>query len=155
VRRAACLVLMCACASSADRRALIVGAITPADEPPLAVRPQLVEGKYARMGAPRDAYYRGSPAVYAAGSAAGRVRSAASDVPPPAPLVVGIGDAHVENFGVLFAADGSPALEPNDFDSAERVPYLWDVRRLATGIALVGGAPAARAAALAYANEIA
>jgi len=51
-------------------------------------------------------------------------------------LVLSIGDAHVENFGTLRAADGSFGLESNDFDSADRDPYLWDVRRLSTAMAL-------------------
>ena len=52
------------------------------------------------------------------------------------PLVPSIGDPHVENFGVLRASDGTLAIEPNDFDAADRAPYLWDVRRLVSSMAI-------------------
>lgn len=52
------------------------------------------------------------------------------------PLAPVLGDPHPENFGTLLGADGVLGLEPNDFDGADFVPYLWDVRRLAAGMAL-------------------
>ncbi|MBL8744544.1 MAG: DUF2252 family protein, partial [Myxococcales bacterium] len=45
-----------------------------------------------------------------------------------------IGDAHLENFGTLQGRDGTLAIEANDLDSADRYPYLVEVRRLAISV---------------------
>ena len=68
---------------------------------------------------------------------------------------LGLGDPHPENFGTMRTRTGVFRIEPNDFDTADRVPYLWDVRRFAVGMCLAArlsnptdeGARAATAAA--------
>lgn len=77
-----------------------------------------------------------------------------------APLVHALGDPHVENFGVLQAADGTLAIEPNDFDAADLGPYLLDVRRLGASLVLAATLAnaqneSARAAAASIRREVA
>lgn len=179
------LLVLAACGPSAlddPRAAEIASVIARADAPLIRARPALVAGKYARMADDPYAFYRGSLAVYRRDwerGAFGVSRSAfAVEAPRGAelpsdglPLPLAMGDPHPENFGVLRARDGSFAIEPNDFDGADRAPYLWDLRRLAAGASLAarlsnpddpGAASAAkeasraiaRAAAEAYAEAI-
>ncbi|MCA9587757.1 MAG: DUF2252 family protein [Myxococcales bacterium] len=126
------------CDDAADdaRQAQIVGVLTRADEATTRSRPRLVAGKYARMaGSPSD-FFRGSLPLYVHDLRSGTSLAASSRFGLDVPLVPSVGDPHAENFGLLLASDGSLALEPNDFDAADRAPYLWDVRRLTAGMAL-------------------
>ncbi|MBX3227259.1 MAG: DUF2252 family protein [Labilithrix sp.] len=150
--------LACACScgdGSIDaREAQIAGVMAAADEPIIRTRPKLAAGKYVKMArAPYD-FFRGTVPLYRSDLRTGATRYAASRFALDMPLVPSLGDPHPENFGVLRAADGTATLEPNDFDAAEREPYLWDVRRLAAGMALAtllsnADDPTARAAAIA------
>ncbi len=155
------------------RASEIVAALVEADEAVIRSRPALVAGKYALMASDPYSYYRGSLPVYRRDwmrGAEGLSASAfATRMSVSAPLAMG--DPHPENFGVLLAEDGSPGIEPNDFDSADRAPYLWDLRRLVAGVSLAArlsnaedpearalatasAKDAARAAAAAYAETI-
>ena len=138
------------------RAAEIASVMAAADAPLLHARPALVAGKYELMASDPYSYYRGSLAVYrsdwqraAHGISTSPFALEASSGGVALPL--GIGDPHPENFGILRAADGSFGLEANDFDSADRVPYLWDLRRLLAGLGLfarLGNPSDASAAAL-------
>jgi uncharacterized protein (DUF2252 family) len=141
VRRAAVLAL--GLAWSCDDRAIedpreaqLVNVMAQADEPIIRARPALSAGKYVKMaGGPYD-FFRGTVPLYRSDMRSGATDFAVSRFSLDVPLVPSLGDPHPENFGILRAADGTPALEPNDFDASDRLPYLWDVRRLAAGIAL-------------------
>lgn len=135
------------------RRALIVDTIVRADLPLLRTRPTLVAGKYARMARGLFDFYRGTFPLFVRDAREGSSPASASTVVGDVPLVDGIGDAHPENFALLRASDGSFALEPNDFDGADRYPFLWEIRRLAAGMVLASRlsnptSPAARTAAI-------
>lgn len=147
------------CSPQGDaRQATVVQVLTRADEVMLRSRPELSAGKYARMAAGPFDFYRGSLALFRADWEAGRTSQ--SGFLTGTPPVLGLGDPHPENFGLLMDRDGGLALEPNDFDSADRVPYLLDVRRLTTGLALAARmqrpdedpVDLARATALSYAT---
>ncbi len=157
-----------ACAEADDdlRTAYIATTLAEAEITLLRTRPALMEGKFARMARGLYDFYRGTVPVFAADFANGelsasRTRFAADDV-----FVLSMGDAHPENFGLLLAADGSLAVEPNDFDSADLYPYHWDLRRLTVGLVLAVwlanpddepsavGAPVVAAAAAAYLAEM-
>ena len=154
--------LLGACASSevSPREATVASAMTRADHALIDARPVLVAGKYARMTEDVIGYYRGSVPVFAhdfkeAGGPLSRSRFALD-----APLVLGTGDPHLENFGVLAAADGTLGLEPNDFDTADYYPYLFELRRmLASLVVAAHGAnsddPSARQATVDRRREIA
>lgn len=163
----ACFVLLsCAEASSDARGAQIVSAMVRADLTLLRTRPAHVAGKYARMARGLYDYYRGSVSVFQADFENGELPASRTEYAIDDLLVLSTGDAHPENFGLLLAGDGTLAVEPNDFDSADRYPYHWDLRRL--GVGLVLGAWLARpdddravlgerlsgAAARGYAEEI-
>src|SRR5579862_45825 len=49
-----------------------------------------------------------------------------------APLVLGVGDLHVENFGTWRDIEGRLIWGINDFDEVCRLPYTVDLVRLAT-----------------------
>ena len=51
-----------------------------------------------------------------------------------APVVLAVGDLHVENFGTWRDADGRLCWGVNDFDEADELPYTNDLVRLATSI---------------------
>lgn len=108
-----------------------------ADQSLIENRPRLVAGKYARMSTGVYDYYRGSVPVFEHDWREASQGIARSDFALAAPLVLSTSDAHPENFGLLLGSDGRLALEPNDFDGADLVPYLWDLRRLAVGM-LIG-----------------
>ena len=55
-----------------------------------------------------------------------------------APQVDAVGDLHTENFGVWRDADGRLVWGVNDFDDADRIPYVYDLVRLTTSAALAG-----------------
>jgi uncharacterized protein (DUF2252 family) len=144
------------CSESVDdaRTAELVSVLSRADLSLIRARPALAAGKYGTMAASLHSYHRGSLSIFEHDFRGDTDGLADSRFALDGPLVLGIGDPHFENFGVLVAGDGTLAIEPNDFDSADRVPYLWDVRRLAVGIALAArvsnpNAPAIRASVVA------
>ncbi|MBX3214267.1 MAG: DUF2252 family protein [Labilithrix sp.] len=118
------------------REAQIVAVLAAADEPYVRARPALSAGKYARMASGVIDFYRGTVPLFRSDMRTGSTTLAVSRFDLDVPLVPSIGDPHPENFGGLRAPDGTLAIEPNDFDTADRAPYLWDLRRLAVGLAL-------------------
>ncbi len=119
------------------REASLVEVIVAADEPLLRARPELVEGKYRRMAAGLYDYYRGSFPVFLYDASRSESGLAATSYDAHV-YPFSSGDAHPENFGTMRATDGSFAIEPNDFDGADRYPWLWELRRLAVGMVLAG-----------------
>ncbi len=53
-----------------------------------------------------------------------------------APVVLGVGDIHVENYGTWRDAEGRLAWGVNDFDEACHVPYTLDLVRLMVSVSL-------------------
>src|SRR5262245_41837852 len=163
--RAASLALLAllGCGASVDdaREAEVAGVIAHAEEQAIRTRPALEAGKLNRMAGAGIDFFRGTLALYAHDSRRGMgPLGASSRFALDVPLVLSIVDAHPENVGTMRASDGSFAIEPNDFDSADRAPYLWDVRRLATGVAVAAHLanaddPAAAAASAAAARAVA
>ena len=151
-----------ACGDPADdpREDEIAGVIAEADLAVIRARPALAAGKYVRMSTAPLGFMRGSLALYRHDARSGSSQLSVSRFGLDVPLVPSLGDPHVENFGVLRASDGTLAIEPNDFDAADRAPYLWDVRRLVSSMALSAltandDDPAARAVTAASARDIA
>lgn len=145
-----------------ERDRAVVSVLTRADEPLLRTRPALVAAKYAAMTENDHAFVRGALAVYAFDVTSGPLR--ATRYTRELPLVRSIGDAHLENFGTLRHRDGALSLEPNDFDAADQLPFSWDVRRLASSLAVAANTAGldraacgavAEALALGYAHGIA
>lgn len=142
------------------RTAEIAAVMTRADLPLLRARPAHVAGKYALMASDPYSFFRGTVPLYLHDFRNDRDGIGTSAFATDTPLVLSLGDAHLENFGILIAADGTLAVEPNDFDGADRTVYLWDVRRLAVTMAFAARLaspddPAARDTAVQAAPEIA
>jgi uncharacterized protein (DUF2252 family) len=57
---------------------------------------------------------------------------------PATPLEVTLcGDAHAANFGVFASPEGHLVFDVDDFDEVATGPFEWDLKRLATSLALV------------------
>ncbi|MBK8253992.1 MAG: DUF2252 family protein [Polyangiaceae bacterium] len=137
---AAMLVGTAGCTESTERvwddvrKAEIASVLRSADLPLAHERPDLVAGKYSLMADSPYAFFRGTLPLYLYDwerNTSGAAESAFEGVP-----VLSVGDPHLENVGTLRASDGTLGLEVNDFDAASVHTYLWDVRRLATAVAL-------------------
>ncbi len=48
------------------------------------------------------------------------------------------GDLHAENFGTYMNSDGRLVFDVNDFDEAYVGHYVWDLKRFAASLALIG-----------------
>ena len=129
-------VAACGSVPSDPRAAVVVNVLESADDAFIRARPTLVAGKYATMSAPGISFFRGQLSLYLYDTENGSGGLGPTRFALQAPLVPCIGDPHPENFGTLLAADGTVALELDDFDTADRAPYLFDVRRFAAGLAL-------------------
>jgi uncharacterized protein DUF2252 len=68
---------------------------------------------------------------------AGAIEALLPDL-PPAPAVLAVGDAHVQNFGIWHDLEGRLVWGINDFDDAAVIPYTFDLVRLATSATLSG-----------------
>jgi uncharacterized protein (DUF2252 family) len=156
----AALVTAFGCGANDPREAVVVNTLVRADLPLLRTRPTLMAGKYQRMAHDPYSFFRGTFALFQRDARDGALALSRSELVVDAPLPLGMGDAHPENFGTLVASDGSLALEPNDFDTADHYPALVEVRRLCVGMVLAArfsneGDEPARAAAVAAEGAIA
>ncbi|MGW5472278.1 DUF2252 domain-containing protein [Streptomyces chartreusis] len=116
--------------------------------------PELLPIRYGRMAASPFAFLRGAAAVMAADLAAA----------PHTGLTVQLcGDAHLLNFGLYASPERTLLFDLNDFDETYPGPFEWDVKRLATSVAVAArenGHPdpavarAARESASAYRTAI-
>lgn len=128
-----------ACALGCDGPALdarsqtIANVLSKADESFIRGRPTLSRDKYLLMASSRFEFYRATFALFLHDAEEGTTL-AASAFAQNGLLPLSIGDTHPENFGAMRASDGTFAIEPNDFDAADRYPYLWEVRRLSAGM---------------------
>jgi hypothetical protein len=89
-------------------------------------RPDL-EYKHSQMAHPTD------PFPFFRGTYYRWVQHWAGNAGPlaEAPVVLAVGDLHVENFGTWRDAEGRLVWGVNDFDEADRLPYTNDLVRLA------------------------
>ncbi len=116
--------------------------------------PSLLPVRYARMRADPFAFLRGAAAIMAADLAA---------MPASGLRVQACGDCHLANFGAFASPEGLPVFDVNDFDETLPAPFEWDLKRLATSLAVAGRVASlseracrklARAAAGAYRRHI-
>ncbi|MFH0520234.1 DUF2252 domain-containing protein [Streptomyces sp. M41] len=101
--------------------------------------PELLPIRYGRMAASPFAFLRGAAAVMAADLAA----------TPHTGLTVQLcGDAHLLNFGLYASPERVLLFDLTDFDETFPGPFEWDVKRLATSVAVAArenGHPEAKA----------
>ena len=113
-----------------DRDVTLRSTFARADDALARSRPALLAGRYALMASSPVSFYRGALALFLRDWRDGAMELSRSRFALDDPMPLGVGDPHVENFGTLQGPDGRLTLEPNDLDGADRVPYLWDLRRL-------------------------
>ena len=87
--------------------------------------------RYDRMRAAPLAFLRGAAAVMAADLAA---------TPASGLWVQSCGDCHLNNFGAFASPEGTAVFDVNDFDETLPAPFEWDLKRLATSVALAARA---------------
>ena len=91
--------------------------------------PELVPIRYGRMLLSPFAFFRGAALGMAADLAA---------TPTSGLTVQACGDAHLSNFGVFGSPDRTLVFDVNDFDETLPGPWEWDVKRLASSLAIAG-----------------
>jgi uncharacterized protein (DUF2252 family) len=91
--------------------------------------PELLPIRYGRMLASPFAFFRGAALLMAADLA----RTPSCGWP-----VQLCGDAHLSNFGLFGTPERRLAFDLNDFDETHPGPWEWDVKRLATSVAVAG-----------------
>lgn len=96
---------------------------------------ELLPLRYERVLASPFSYFRGSAGVMGADLAS---------VPRTELTAQLCGDAHLSNFGVYASPERRLVFDVNDFDETLPGPFEWDVKRLATSVALAGRANAHR-----------
>jgi uncharacterized protein (DUF2252 family) len=89
----------------------------------------LLPVRYERMRTDPFAFFRGAAAVMAADLA---------HTPASGLRMQACGDCHLANFGAYATPEGTPVFDLNDFDETLPAPFEWDVKRLATSLALAG-----------------
>jgi uncharacterized protein (DUF2252 family) len=90
---------------------------------------ELVPIRHARMMASPFSFYRGGAAVMAGDLA---------PTPVSGFYVQLCGDAHLSNFGMFASPERRLVFDINDFDETLPGPWEWDLKRLATSIAVAG-----------------
>ena len=83
--------------------------------------------RYDRMRQSAFAFLRGSAAIMAADLAPG---------PTSGLMVQACGDCHLANFGTFASPEGTPVFDISDFDETLPAPFEWDIKRLATSVAV-------------------
>ena len=90
---------------------------------------ELVPIRYGRMRAAPFAFYRGAALIMASDLARSPVSGITAQL---------CGDAHLSNFGVFASPERRLVFDLNDFDETIPGPWEWDVKRLATSMAIAG-----------------
>ena len=102
----------------------------------MAIDPAAFRRKFRKMAASPFAFYRGSASLFYA-DLTGPYRDDRF-LDERTSRVWIHGDLHAENFGTYMNSSGQLVFNVNDFDEAYVGPYLWDLKRLAASVALIG-----------------
>ncbi|SEU42514.1 DUF2252 domain-containing protein [Nonomuraea wenchangensis] len=106
----------------------------------IARDPAAFRRKFRKMAASPFAFYRGSACLFYADMTGPYADDAYLDGPTGRVWIHG--DLHAENFGTYMNASGELVFNVNDFDEAYVGPYVWDLKRFAGSVALLGYAKA-------------
>ncbi|MGW0809406.1 DUF2252 domain-containing protein [Nonomuraea sp. NPDC002799] len=102
--------------------------------------PAAFRRKFRKMAASPFAFYRGSACLFYADLMGTYADESYLDRPTSRVWIHG--DLHAENFGTYMNASGVLVFNVNDFDEAYVGPYVWDLKRFAASVALLGYAKA-------------
>ncbi|KNB50828.1 DUF2252 domain-containing protein [Streptomyces caatingaensis] len=106
----------------------------------LAADPAAFRVKFRKMAASAFAFYRGTACLFYNDLA--HERDSGPYLDERTSRVWIHGDLHAENFGTYMDANGRLVFNVNDFDEAYVGPFLWDLKRFAASVALLGHAKA-------------
>ncbi|HEU5108354.1 MAG TPA: DUF2252 domain-containing protein, partial [Micromonosporaceae bacterium] len=106
----------------------------------MAVDPGAFRRKFRKMAASPFAFYRGSASLFYADMTGAYADDAFLDDRTRRVWIHG--DLHAENFGTYMNASGQLVFNVNDFDEAYVGPFVWDLKRFAASVALIGYAKA-------------
>lgn len=106
----------------------------------LAADPAAFRVKFRKMAASAFAFYRGTACLFYDDLA--HERDTGPFLDDRTSRVWIHGDLHAENFGTYMDANGRLVFNVNDFDEAYVGPFLWDLKRFAASVALLGHAKA-------------
>ena len=98
--------------------------------------PAAFRRKFRKMAASPFAFYRGSACLFYADLTEGFADQSYLDEPTSRVWIHG--DLHAENLGTYMNASGVLVFNVNDFDEAYVGPYVWDLKRFAASVALIG-----------------
>ncbi|MEU4573070.1 DUF2252 domain-containing protein [Nonomuraea sp. ATR24] len=108
--------------------------------------PSAFRRKFRKMAASPFAFYRGSACLFYADLTGPFADDSYLDEATSRVWIHG--DLHAENFGTYMNASGVLVFNVNDFDEAYVGPYVWDLKRFAASVALLGYAKALSDAAI-------
>lgn len=102
----------------------------------MSADPAAFRQRFRKMASSAFAFYRGSAALFYADLNGGFADDAFLDERTSRVWIHG--DLHAENFGGYLNSAGVLTFNVNDFDEAYVGPFLWDLKRLAASMVLVG-----------------
>src|SRR5450631_745012 len=103
--------------------------VTQLEEQDATREPDLVPVRHGRMMVSPFTFYRGAAKIMAADLAGTPVAGLEAQL---------CGDAHLSNFGAFASPERRLVFDVNDFDETLPGPFEWDVKRLATSLAVAG-----------------
>jgi uncharacterized protein (DUF2252 family) len=106
----------------------------------MAEDPAAFRRKFRKMAASPFAFYRGSAALFYADLTNDFADDSFLDERTSRVWIHG--DLHAENFGTYMSGAGQLVFNVNDFDEAYVGPFIWDLKRFAGSVALIGYAKA-------------
>jgi len=125
---------------SHDRGRLIAGTIDTHFGEMMRLDLPAFRRKFRKMAASPYAFYRGAACLFYADMAGAFADLSYLDAETSRVWIHG--DLHAANFGTYMDAEGRLAFNANDFDESYIGPYLWDLKRFAASVALIGQAKA-------------
>lgn len=102
--------------------------------------PSAMSTKFRKMAASAFAFYRGTAPLFYHDLAKEVQGGTAKDpfLNDKTGQIWMHGDLHAENFGTYMDSEGRLIFNVNDFDEAYVGPFMWDLKRFAASIALIG-----------------
>jgi uncharacterized protein (DUF2252 family) len=107
---------------------------------PMRRDPTSFRRKFRKMAASPFAFYRGSASIFYADLTGDFADDRFLDEQTSRVWIHG--DLHAENFGTYMNGYGQLVFNVNDFDEAYVGPFIWDLKRFAASVALLGYAKA-------------
>jgi uncharacterized protein (DUF2252 family) len=122
--------------SDQPRADVIIDVLTREFGELMAIDPAAFRRKFRKMAASPFAFYRGSASLFYADMTGAFRDDRFLDERTSRVWIHG--DLHAENFGTYMNSSGQLVFNVNDFDEAYVGPFIWDLKRFAASVALIG-----------------